>query len=100
MQVYGDLKPYAALDNSLRLSAGGRITDESGIGVSGARVVLARDGKNNYMYADSGGRFLIRRLEAGDYKITVGAEGFEIFESTMNLRNSGDYTFTLLRQAI
>ncbi len=60
-------------------SLNGVVKDPSGAAISGAQVIAsnAATGFNRTVAADAAGRWQIAVLPAGDYKITVVAEGFK-----------------------
>src|SRR5690606_39676630 len=52
----------------------GRVVDGGGAAVVGARVVL--DGSERSASTDGGGRFVLRGLRGGEYRVHVEAFGF------------------------
>lgn len=98
LQIRGGLRPQAADDLNLRVSAAGKIINVDDIGIAGAKIVFSSGQNNNYVYTDSGGRFNAIGLVAGDYTVKVEAEGYKLYESTLTLKAYGSYSITVHRK--
>src|SRR4029077_6715206 len=76
----------------------GVIVDEDNVPVAAAKVSLQSSTGQNYRgETDGAGRFLLRNLPAGDYKVEASKEGFFVLAGqTLALRSgSNDVTLTL-----
>lgn len=62
-------------------SLGGRVTDQTGAAVAGAKVELVgRGARARTTISDAEGRYGFQNLEPGDYKVRVAATAFEAAE--------------------
>ncbi len=58
----------------------GRVTDETGAGISEARLMLTTaDGKQHSVTAAADGEFIFVKISAGEYSLTAEANGFQNF---------------------
>jgi len=76
----------------------GVIVDEDNVPVAAAKVSLqSSTGQNYRAETDGAGRFLLRNLPVGDYKVEASKEGFFVLTGqTLTLRSgSNDVTLTL-----
>src|ERR1700738_1101861 len=76
----------------------GVIVDENGVPIPAAKIALARSsGQTLRAETDGAGRFLLRNLLSGDYKVEARKEGFFVLAGqTVMLRSgSNDVTLTL-----
>ncbi len=65
-------------------SVSGAVSDPSGAPIPGAEVTARRESDATQRWAgtDSGGHYLIARLRAGPYTLTVSSAGFETYRRT------------------
>ena len=62
-------------------TAAGRVVDEDGRGILGARISVRRDGSDlTGTQTDAEGRFLVHQLSAGRVELSVQAAGFTAVE--------------------
>lgn len=91
----GHLKPRAA-DLSGLIEGYGVVSGENGKGLGGAKITLSENGVNNYLIADSQGKFVISNLPYGKYDLTVDALGYKPLNTRIIIDGSGrSYSFTL-----
>jgi hypothetical protein len=64
---------------------GGRITDSSAATLPGVRLVIATDGERREAITDSNGRFALRGLKPGTYRVTAELPGFKTLSGTIAL---------------
>jgi hypothetical protein len=77
---------------------GGIIIDENNVPIAAAKISLQSSAGQSYRAeTDGAGRFLLRNLPAGDYKVEASKEGFFVLAGqTLALRSgSNDVTLTL-----
>ena len=77
---------------------GGIIIDENNVPIAAAKIsLLSSAGQSYRAETDGAGRFLLRNLPAGDYKVEASKEGFFVLAGqTLALRSgSNDVTLTL-----
>ncbi len=81
LKTGGHLRPKAAGVENVGFSVSGKVVFGD-TGISGAKIMISRDGKNNYGYTDSGGNFTFGNLN-GTYKLKVEKEGFKPAEANV-----------------
>lgn len=91
----GHLKPKAAGLGEV-VEAYGAVVDKTGGGIGGAKIILASDGKNNYLITDSRGRFAIINLRYGNYDLNVEKSGYKRIDTKIVIDGSGkNYQFIM-----
>jgi iron complex outermembrane receptor protein len=66
----------------------GRVTDQRGDAISGARVAVAADNQTPHITTtDQDGRFAFAALPAGDYELRVTAAGFSVHTQRVTVGN-------------
>lgn len=98
LKYKGGLRPQASEEGSLLVSASVRVIDENGVGIKSGKITLNRDGLNHYVFGDSSGKFLVN-LPSGGYEITIDADGYSSYKSSILLDATSDLSFTLFREA-
>src|ERR1700719_4106080 len=76
----------------------GVVADENGVPIAAAKVALQSGGGQSFrVETDGAGRFTLRNLPAGDYKVEARKEGFFVLENeSLNLRaGQNEITLTL-----
>ncbi len=97
LKTGGHLYPKAAgQEGNIAL---GKVVQLSGKGVGSAKLTLLKDGKRNYLFADSGGNFRVENMVVGTYSVLVEANGFRPYESSVVIDdNMNSYSFTLSKE--
>lgn len=76
----------------------GKVVDQRGLPVSGANIILKEQasGKVINIAADDKGQFFFGNIEAGDYQLSVSANGFIVSSRQLALNgDAGDLVLTL-----
>jgi len=79
-----------------KFNVSGTVKNENGQPVSYANVVITQ---TKYSITDENGKFVIKNISRGDYKITVSSIGYSDQSKTIKLSKDAIVNFTLLESA-
>lgn len=97
LRYKGGLKPEAALDDQILISSPIEVVGENDVPIKKGKVILEKDGINNYIYLDSNGVADIS-LMSGVYKIRIEASGYKVYESTLDLSSVRSHRITVFKE--
>ncbi len=89
------LKPRAAGPDVVAAPTGGLIIGDGGQGVASAEITLSKNGKNNYIFSDRVGVFVIKNIDPGSYEVLIRVAGYKMYKGEIILDGKNDHTFKL-----
>lgn len=72
---------HATVDGSLS----GSVVDDNGVAVSGAKITVKGDGGEKDLVSSPTGAFQVFPLTLGEYQVSVSAEGFSSYQTTVEV---------------